>query len=441
MNSVGVIITSLLAAVVLLAPRRWAVLGVVAAICYVTQGQQFVVGGFHFTAVRAVLLAGVLRCLLRGETRRVEINAVDKAFIAFALAQFFVYILRERTTDALVYRLGCAYDMVLPYFLFRSLIPGLEDTREYIRGLAFLLIPFAALMLWESMTAHNLFQSMGGQGWDEAYFREGRVRCVGSFRGPHSAGIFGATLAPLFIALWLGNGPRRAAAVGLLCAAIITITSNSSGPLTALLSGLIGIFFWRFRADMRTVRRGIVIGLVGCHLVMKAPVWFLMMKVSNIVGGDGWTRSYVIDQAVHRFSEWWLLGTSSTEGWMGQDMGGMDITNQFVGFGLSGGLLGLALFVLIFIRCFQNLGLACDASRNQSVETEMLFWCLGAALFAHLMAQLTVGYFDQITVAWWALVAVIASSTSDFLKNAAAAEPSSIVEEPVPINSEFSKVP
>jgi hypothetical protein len=320
--------------------------------------------------------------------------------------------------------------MVLPYFLFRSLIPGLEETREYFLGLAFLIIPFAAFMVWESLTAQNVFHAMGGQGWDEAYFRDGRVRCVASFRGPHSAGIFGGTLAPLFVALWLGNGPRLAAAAGLLAAGLITITSNSSGPLTALLSGVIGMVFWRYRADMRTVRRAIVIALIGCHLLMKAPVWFLLMKVSNIVGGDGWTRSYVIDQAVHRFSEWWLLGTSSTAGWMGEGMAGMDITNQFVGFGLSGGLLGLSLFILIIVRCFRNVGLACAGAKNHSVATEMLFWCLGAALFAHVMAQLTVGYFDQIQVAWWALVAVIASSTADVLKNSSAAESAPAVEHP-----------
>lgn len=431
MNSIGATITILIALVVFLAPRQWAALAVIAGVCYVTQGQQIYLIGFHFTAIRIIILVGFLRCLLRGDIRRLKLNGIDKAALGYALAELCVYTARERTQVAFVYMLGVTYDVFLSYLLFRCLIATVEDAQTFFRRLAFLIVPFALFMFMESLTGQNIFSSMGGQGWDTAYFREGRVRCVASFRGPHSAGVFGATLAPMFFGLWFAGGWRLASVVGLLASVFITFTSNSSGPLTAFVSSLIGLSFWFVRGDMQLVRRGIVVTLIALHLVMKAPVWFLFSKMSSVLGGDGYTRSLVIDQAVGHFSEWWLLGKSNTIQWMWDDptlLGEMDLTDQFVGSAMCGGLLGLIFFILVFVRGFSSLGLAMEAVREQSTESVILLWCLGAALFAHLMALFSVGYFDQISVVWWGLVAIISSVTTNALAHASVA--------PTPDNSE-----
>lgn len=420
MNSTGILLTVVFSVLSLIGSRFVAMLAVIGATCYVTQGQQFTFASFHFTSVRAVLLVATLRCLFRGEIRRLEINRIDKMLIAFALTQMFIYTLRERTSDAFVYKLGCTYDILLAYFVVRGLVTKVDEVWSYLRGLAWLILPFTAFMIMESVTGHNLFSVMGGQGWGETYYREGRARCVGSFRGPHSAGIFGATMFPLFVALWQSKSGRFGAVLGAVASLIIVYTSNSSGPLTAFVGGLVGLLFWVFHRNMQLVRRGIVIALCILHLMMNAPVWFIFAKISNVLGGDGYTRSFVIDQAIHRFSEWWLLGTSSTASWMGFDdwTSNIDMTDQFVGYGVNGGLLGMVLYVVIFVYCFSDLGRAARRVRDQSIEIEWLLWCFGASLFAHVMAQFSVGYFDQIYVAWWGLVAVISSLSYGVLKQA-----------------------
>jgi hypothetical protein len=43
---------------------------------------------------------------------------------------------------------------------------------------------------------------------------------------------------------------------------------------------------------------------------------------------------------------------------------------------------------------------------------EWLFWCLGATLFAHIMAFQGVSYFDQSRFWWYAYLAVILAATS-----------------------------
>ena len=413
MNAIGVSLTIVCAILILFAPRRWAALGVIMAVCYITQGQQINVAGFHFTAIRIALLTGFTRCLLFGEFRAVRFNPMDKALLGYALSMLAIYTLRERTSDAFVYLLGCTYDIVLSYFVFRGLITSLQDAREFFQGMAVLITPLAVLMVMESVTGANVFRVMGGQGWDEAVFREGRARAVASFRGPHTAGIFGATLFPVFAGLWLRPGTRQVATLGLVGAGLIMYSTNSSGPLLAFLSGVLALAFWPLQERMQTVRRWIVFTLVALHLLMKAPVWYLFSKISDLTGGDGWTRSFVLDQAIRHFFEWCVLGTSYTGTWLGDpdSKGQLDLTDSYVATAATGGLLGLGFFVLLQVRCFRYLGLAMRVTREQAARTDPLLWGLGAALFAHVVGLFSVSYFDQMHVPWWGLLAIISSAT------------------------------
>src|SRR5260221_11153691 len=105
------------------------------------------------------------------------------------------------------------------------------------------------------------------------------------------------------------------------------------------LSGLLALIFWPLRRDMRSVRWGIVAVLVGLHLAMKVPVWYIFSKMSDLTGGDGWHRSYLIEQFIKHFSDWWFVGTSDTGDWMSTTLadGSADITNQYVAAGIIGG--------------------------------------------------------------------------------------------------------
>jgi hypothetical protein len=419
MNPLGVTLIILFTGVVFAAPRRWAALAVIAAICYVTQGQQVAVFGFHFTAIRIVLLAGIVRIVTRGESRGLELNGIDRAVLVYPIIIAVLSTIRRGTSQELVYQLGCSYDIVLSYLVFRCLLDGVETVRELLPALAVLILPFALIMAFEGMTGTNLFRSMGGQGWEGAVMREGRYRCVASFRGPITAGIFGASLMPLFVGMAFGSQRRSAAVVGLIAATMITYLSNSSGPLMAFISGIVGLLFWPLRKNMRMVRWGIVVALTSLHFLMKAPVWYLLAKLSSLTGGDGWHRSYLVDQCIKHFFRWWLIGTNDTSDWAATLLaeGGADLTNKYVASAAAGGLAALVVFIVILVRCFRNLGRAMEVARGQSLQTESILWALGAALFAHVVTLFSVTYFDQMGVAWYFLLAAISSSTSDIVRN------------------------
>jgi hypothetical protein len=298
------------------------------------------------------------------------------------------------------------------------------DLRRFLQAIAILIVPLAIEMIFEHFTRRSVFEVFGGIG--ELTIRAGRPRCEGAFRSGITAGVFGATLLPLFLGLY-NTIMRRIAIIGLISAAVITYTSNSSGPLIAFLSGIVGWLFWPWRRGMKTVRWGILAALVGLHVSMKVPVWFIISKMADLTGGDGWHRSYLIDQAIRHFPDWWLMGTSQTRDWMPTVLvdGQADLTDLYVSAGTGGGLIALVFLVLILVRCFRSLGQSIEqvreraveetAARPELLEAEKMLWCLGCALFAHVVTLFSVTYFDQMHVVWWGLLATISSATASVL--------------------------
>ena len=132
----------------------------------------------------------------------------------------------------------------------------------------------------------------------------------------------------------------------MLCLAIV-VFSNSGGPLACTLIAVIGCLMWRWRTGMSTVRWSMVTALVVLGIAMQAPLWYLPAKMSELTGGDGWHRSYLIEVAFDNVDQWWLFGmpASGTTHWFPYRLASnqADIINYYVAFGISGGMLAAAL--------------------------------------------------------------------------------------------------
>jgi hypothetical protein len=408
MTPLGLFITLSLALAVLSQSRRIAAASIIAAVCYLTEA-QVVELGFHFTAVRIVLLAGLIRVVARGEMGRWRLNTIDRTVIFYALAILIISTLRVGTVEQFVYRVGGFYNVLLAYFVFRSLVREKRDYHEVLARVAFVIVPFALLMLFESLTDRNLFSGFGGV-LEFSWVRDGHVRCQGPFHNPITAGAFGATFAMLFTGLLFAGERSRSIVVGLIASLFIVICAHSSGPFLGCVLGVLALACWRLRRHMRTLRWGIVTALVGLQLVMKAPIWFLIARVSELTGGGGYHRAYLIDQFVNRFSSWWLAGTSDTHDWFAYQLpdGTADLTNIFVADAVHAGLLGMILSVALVVRCFRRLGAAIKINRGYEPDNEKLLWGIGSTLVGSLGILFSVTYMDQMQVVWYFLLACIA---------------------------------
>lgn len=393
-------------------PRRLAICPLLIITCLMPMGQELAIVGLHFHLFRILLLVGMARVVVRREMAELKWTGIDKLFAWWAVVSVVFGTLSKPSIELFINRCGDAYNAIGCYFFIRCVIRDFEDMVTSVRTLAMLCFPVAALMMVERQTMHNPFAVFGGVPVMSA-LREGHVRCQGAFRHAILAGTFGATQVPMFIGLWVYRPQhRRLAAAGTVAALIIVFAACSSGAILAVLGAFLGLGLWSMRRKMRLIRWGIVAALVVLALVMKAPIWYLLAKVSDLVGGGGWHRAYLIDKAVEHFNEWWLFGTTYTAHWapsgevISMDPNMMDITNHFIMEGIKGGMLKLILFIAIITGCFKAVGGWVRADTEYKARA-FFVWAMGATLFAHCLSFTSVPYFDQIIVIWYWLLAVI----------------------------------
>ena len=354
MNPVGASILLVLVLAVLSAPRRWAGLGILAGVLYLTQYQAVNIAGFNVFAVRFLELAGFLRVLARHEFSFSKMNRTDHALLLLYCFTTIVFCLRS--ADDKAYVIGQGVDAFLCYFTFRGLIGDMADFRWFLRSFLFLLGPYALMILFESLTHRNAFAYVGAGGI--AWMRGDRFRCVGSFRNPDLLGSLGASFLPLYIGMACIKPQRRLACVGIVLCLLIVWASNSGGPLCATAVGFIGWGFWRLRTQMRKVRWAMAAAIAALAMVMKAPIWYLLDRLGSITGGDAWHRSYLLDVSFQHLGIWWLAGMNfvETADWFPDGAlsttGAADITNLFLSFGLTAGLGAMALLILLLARAF-----------------------------------------------------------------------------------------
>jgi hypothetical protein len=115
----------------------------------------------------------------------------------------------------------------------------------------------------------------------------------------------------------------------------------------------------------------------------------------------------LVDNCIRHFGDWWLMGYKYYGDW-GFDM--WDLCNQFVVAALTGGLLTLAVFIMIYGRGFGALGTARRrVSGNRSQE--WFLWCLGSALFANVVASFGINYMYHLIMSLFVLLACISAAT------------------------------
>lgn len=402
------------AAIVLLflLPRKYIIVLFLIVSMLIPLAQVVVIGGLHFMVFRIMLPFVWVRVIagkLSGRSSEsFQFGAIDKAIVVWALTGMVCFTLLWWSWGAFVNRLGFLYNVFGVYFLLRFLIKDREDLNRTIRTLAILWALIAVFMVREQLTGRNIFSVFGGVR-EFTQIRDGRVRSQAAFAHAILAGTVGATLLPLFVGLWWQRSKAKLiAALGILSALIMMLTSSSATPLSACFAGIAGLSMWPFRRRMRLFRWGAVVGLVSLHLLMKAPVWALIERINLVGGNSGYHRFELVNQAIVHFGDWWLVGTRDPSSW---GSGMTDTSNAYVETAVTGGLLPLILFLGVLWQAFRALGIARKAAEGDR-QLERLLWAFGATLFATAVAFIGVSYFDQSFLIWYALLAMTCTVTS-----------------------------
>jgi len=402
----GVAAVLLLGLALLTVKRRWAALPILALACFVPSGQRIVIATLDFSFLRIMVLIGWMRVFMKNEYAGYRRHPMDVVLVSWAIVRIVAFTSLRGTTSSLILMLGTSFDMLGMYFLFRFLIRDWIDLDRLVKSLAIISVPVAMAFMYEKATSHNLFSALGGVP-ERTVVRMGRLRCQGAYSHPILAGCFWAALLPMMAcAWWRGNLTGKIEAlIGVGCGMLVIFASSSSTPVLGVGFALMGGLFFVVRRRLTLIRWGTVALLVLLHLVMKAPVWHLVSRVSAVGGSTGHHRYALIDNAIRRFPEWALRGLVSTRHW-GFGMG--DVTNQYVAEGKRAGALGLLLFVMLIAYAFRGVGRLWRRSHGRRYQVA-LSWALGTSIFVHCGMFIGVGYFGQIWAIWYMILAAIGS--------------------------------
>jgi len=395
-----VLATALVAAQFVL-PRRFAFVPLLVAVCHF-QGVPVIEVGVAFSTCKLVIIAGLLRAARDQTVPWFTRQPLDLPFAIWAgwmILSGFAH--HPEDHNPITVRLSVVFDFAGGYLYARSLLRDREDFLRFIKCLAFVMIPLAVEVVLERAVHRNYYGLMSG-GQQSVGVREGRVRAFGPFAHAILLGTFAATSMILLIPLW--HRYRRWMILGSTACVMTVLCSASSGPIMTLFAGLFGVALWRWRSSIGTIRNLIIAGIIGLQLIMQAPVWFLMKRIDLAGGSTGWHRAELISAAFNHLSEWWLVGTDYTRHWIAYGVPWseyhIDITNQYILMGVTGGLPLMLLFMLILVKTFQLVGRGMNLMRLTGDPDEFMLWCVGAALFAHSVAFISIGYFDQTIVAF-----------------------------------------
>ena len=399
-----VLVATLIAMIALIAlPRKYA-LSPALVVVFLTPISQLVFGGFHFTAVRLIILAGFARLIRDGRSREGRfwsygIQPIDKLLVALVVLQAVAFSLRFKDFGAVTYQSGLLLDACI-FIVCRHLIRDYKDLIQITKAMAVVAVLLAGSMVFEHMTRVNIYSYISPSPIVPD-LRNGTARAQGPFSNSITAGTFGAVLFPMFFWLWKDRHSRTLGSVGMIASVIISYTAQSSTAISALMGAGLALGLWHLRLHMRHIRWAILLLIVVLTLSMKVPIWFLLGRI-DISGGHGWDRAELIDVTVHHFSEWWLLGTQANASW-GQDT--WDACNEFVFQATAGGLGCLILVIALLSKGFGMIGRA--RQRTRTLSREWFVWCFGAALFANFVGFWGVDYFDKIRSWWYIFLAMI----------------------------------
>jgi hypothetical protein len=414
MNPIALIFFLICAIALLSVPRKWAPAVLLVGCTYITLGQGIEIASINLHIYRMMLLIGLLRVITRGEVLSTGLNIIDKMLITWGVWAIFASLFHDPDRYGIIYACGTVFNLLVVYFLIRIWCNDLNEVREVIVVLAFLLVPLALEMLQEKITGKNLFSIFGAVS-ENVQSRGGKLRAQGPFLHAILAGTVGAACIPLFVGLYLKH--KIIAVIGIVAGIVMTFTSASSGPVMTLMAGIGALLLWPFKEHLSKLRIGCVIMYFVLMGVMSRPPYYLIGEIDLAGGSTGWHRANLIEMTFAHLSEWWLIGTDFTRHWMpaqgiGADVNHTDITNYYIGMGIFAGLPSMLLIIGAICVAFRWVGQILDSRIEKHPEESFMIWCFGASLFAHAVTGISVAYFDQSVLFFLLTIAVISSSYS-----------------------------
>lgn len=365
-----------------------------------------------------LLTPWVMMRLLRGE---IDWRFNDLLVFLGSTWVTFSFILIYGAETGIPSGAGVTLDLLIPYIIARLSISNLQDLRRALVALcpAFLVVAF--LMPLEAVlherfvrdTATAVFGRLGGSefGMDSAFAvatdtRFGFLRAMGPFSHPILAGVFFASLLPLYHWSGLRSWPRICGMV----AGSSAIFTFSSAAILAIFLFLIFAIYDFIKKNVSFLNWQIFIGALSAagvvaHVLSEKGLISVLIRLT-FSPATGYYRLAIWENGVASVERnpWFGIGYDRFEAyaWMGDS-----IDAHFLNIAVRHGLpAAMLIFVSVLIAIF---GCAMAASRSKEPDYS-LFVGLAVTMAMLAIVAFSVTYFGGMLI-WFMILVGTASTT------------------------------
>lgn len=377
-------------------------------------------GTLDVSVARFVVAALLLRCLMNPHiVNKFKWSQMDTCVSIYLAAATVIPILTFVMPFAQVIesKAGGLMDSYFAYLVARFCITDRSAIVQFAKLIGVALLPLAVLGVieacthWQPYAALKVYCPWGLERLGMQVARFGLARAIGPYQHAINFGSTFILFLPLLYSLRHERNYWRPLAYLLSLAAIIgAMSSMSSGPwMLAILT----VFCLVLEKKKQWVKPLVIFAVSACFLVdiiSNRTFYHVIVSYANPIGGEGWHRAKIIDLAIERFNEWWLVGYRGLDPGWGPLTGGTrtDLTNQYLAAAFNSGLLGMTAFCAMIVSSVHKL-------RQTYISTEdpiLRSWCwaLGSGIVALAISFNGFCLFDQTGTFFYCVLGIIGSS-------------------------------
>ncbi len=312
--------------------------------------------------------------------------------------------------------------IVVPYFVVSRYLNDLSQLNRGLTALFLGIAPLSLIGVFETLKHWHVYDAMvnvllGSRGVGGYDMRSGGLRASVNFGSPIVLGYIMVIAFGLLLYLrpFIEN-QRFANLAGCVIIACLLATM-ARGPWLGLVA-MYFLYLWTGRESLQKIAKWIFLGFAGMPFLAVTSIG---KKFLDLLPFIGTTRSDTVDYRARVVEQSWIVFKKHP--WFGsttfreepemevlrQGQGIIDLVNSYVGVALPYGIVGLTLFLIIFV----GLIMRCYLILNRIPKEEHDLLRLGRVLFAILCSIMmmigTVSSIDYIPYSYWLFAGIVAA--------------------------------
>ncbi|MEQ1738581.1 MAG: O-antigen ligase family protein [Methyloglobulus sp.] len=381
-------------------------------------GIRYIINVNYVRLLTLVLLLGIYLKNI-GKIRLFYFKS-DAYILAFVVLTSYLSFRDNSFTNGLREFLMNILDILIPYLVLSRFIDNKDQLNRAFVALLIGIAPFALMGIFETLKSWHLFvalkssYSWGKGGYD---IRDGSLRASAIFASPIVLGYVLAIAFGLLLYLQPLIKNQRFVILAGLTIFVGLLATVARGPWIGF-AFLCCAYMWTGREAVKKI------ALWGVGVVAMLPILAVTPygeKFINLLPFIGTTRADTVDYRKRLIENAWIV--FKRHPWLGsttyretpemesmrQGQGIIDLVNSYIGLVLPYGIVGLSLFLIIFL----GLSYRCYFILKRIPPSEVDLLRMGRALFAILASIMlmiaTVSSIDYIPVLYWTFAAIVAA--------------------------------